>query len=315
MIDNEMVSRIVGKIVLLLILCLPVVSLSFAHPSPLSSRNNGNKSDKIPLPSHNPERTVVLAYNKPAGVVTTHAQDDELGRGNVYQDIYSMQGYVGVAKKIGAIDDKDALPVTQDLFENLTEIRSRLHAIGRLDADTTGLLLLTNDGGLVHHVTDKSAATLLEQPPVTKTYQAVIMGYHDQSSPAIQQIIQQGVDIGAKQGGWTEPPDDLTVLGHPTHKSTQVSLTIREGKNRQVRRMFHAVGSGVMQLQRTRIGSRLSTDGLAVGAWRILSDDEVREGLHWTPRVLPDAVATSRSKRNAKKDAPRPMPSRRRRRM
>jgi len=73
----------------------------------------------------------------------------------------------------------------------------------------------------------------------------------------------------------TRPVDDLQILDHPNHKSTLpvVSLTISEGKNRQERRMFHALGSGVNpELKRTRSGTESTLDGLEENAWRILTD-------------------------------------------
>ena len=159
-------------------------------------------------------------------------------------------------------------------FEKATGIRSKLHAIGRLDADTTGLLLLTNDGRLVNYVTNPDAKIedheLYRDPSddsptptgkvVNKTYQALIMGHHTDES---LQSIREGVDIG--KGYITKPllsKDDLKILKHPNHKSTIVSITIGEGKNRQIRKMFHAIGSGVMKLKRTRIGEHLTLNGV-----------------------------------------------------
>jgi 23S rRNA pseudouridine2605 synthase len=157
-------------------------------------------------------------------------------------------------------------------------MRSELHAIGRLDTDTTGLLLLTNDGGLVHHVTTTAS--------ILKTYEAVIMGTWNDTSPAIVEMKENGVDIGSKYGGWTRPPHSLVVLDHPTYKSTLVELTISEGKNRQVRRMFHAIQSGVMKLKRTRVGNALTLGDLKEGQWRILTDKQVETYLDWKPRVV-----------------------------
>jgi pseudouridine synthase len=169
-------------------------------------------------------------------------------------------------------------------FEQATGIRSKLHAIGRLDADTTGLLLLTNDGGLVHHVTNPNAPThIAETGAITKTYEALIMGHHTEDTLS---SLWEGVDIGAKYGGMTRPVHDLNILDHPNHKSTVVSLTISEGKNRQVRRMFHALGSGVMKLKRTNVGNHLTLKGLEEGEWRILSNQEVLDSLHWEPRDI-----------------------------
>jgi 23S rRNA pseudouridine2605 synthase len=193
---------------------------------------------------------------------------------------------------------KDSPPA--DTFQEATRIYSKLHAIGRLDADTSGLLLLTNDGGLLHHVTNPYALTVSissdgssgddatsfkEQSNklITKTYEALIMGYHTDES---LQSIREGVDIGKKYGGMTKPVHALQILDHPNHKSTVVSLTISEGKNRQVRRMFHSIGSGVMKLQRTKIGEDLTLGGVDEGHWRLLSDEEVERSLNWKPRDI-----------------------------
>lgn len=202
--------------------------------------------------------TVVVLLHKPADVVTTHATDDILDRPNVYQQLQA----------------DPSLP-------------DRLDAIGRLDAATTGLLLLTNDGGLIHHVTATSK--------IPKTYQAVIMGRYEESSPLLNQLRTEGIDIGSKHGGWVQPVPDLIVLDHPTPKSTLVSLSLTEGKNRQIRRMFHAGNSGVMKLHRCSIGS-LTLDGVAEGEWRVLSDDEVREHLGWAPRKIEEGKKRRRRK-------------------
>lgn len=208
-------------------------------------------------------RTCVIAYHKPANVVTTHAPEDVLGRYNVFQDLLKRS---------------DSLPL---------DFPKDWHAIGRLDAETTGLLLLTNDGGLVHHATNKNASTAVSKP-LEKTYEALIMGYHENDSDMLQIFRTEGVDIGAKYGGRTSPVQRVQVLGHPSHKSTLVSLTIVEGKNRQVRRMFHASGSGVVQLKRTAMGSGLTLEAAAPneGDWSALSDEQIVSALHWTPRFL-----------------------------
>jgi pseudouridine synthase len=199
-------------------------------------------------------------------VITSHSSADALPshhgiqRRTVYEDIFSIDGFVG---------SKGILP------------RSKLHAIGRLDADTTGLLLLTNDGGLVHHVTNPNSTASIQ-----KTYEAIIMGHWNDTSPAIEGMKQHGVDIGIKYGGWTRPPVSLVILDHPTPKSTRVEITLSEGKNRQVRRMFHAIQSGAIKLQRTRIGHALTCGGLKQGQWRIFTDQEVETHLNWKPRRI-----------------------------
>jgi pseudouridine synthase len=252
------------------------------------------------------ERTCVLLYHKPPNVVTTHAENDVKGRRTVFDDINSMNGYAGPQNNAATS------------IEQVTGVSSKWHAIGRLDVKTTGLLLLTNDGGLVHHVTNKEASSNTENSgkPISKTYDALIMGYHHDENDTqgstdnasfmgiLHQMRTVGVDIGAKYGGQTLPVEHIAVLDHPTPTTTLVSLTIVEGKNRQVRRMFHALGSGVMKLKRTRIGELLTlrkagnhdfdynnedeADAclLNEGEWRVLSDEEVETCLNWKPRTL-----------------------------
>lgn len=218
-----------------------------------------------------PERTVVLLLYKSPNVVTSHVSHDD--RLTVYDQVQDMTAHSGKS------------------FEEVTQIRSKLHAIGRLDADTTGLLLITNDGGLVHHVTNKNA---LQQANIQKTYQALVMGHQTEDSLG---IFWEGVDIGTKYGGKTLPVDDLKILAWPNHKSTLVELTISEGKNRQVRRMFHSIKSGVMQLKRVAIGasgSQLNLEGLQEGQWRILSEEEVRTALQWEPKIIEEKAVGRR---------------------
>ena len=233
------------------------------------------------------DRTFVILYHKPPNVITSHSNNDAVSPSNtaprrrtVYQDIESMEGYVGEDKIIPKY-----------------VLKEKLHAIGRLDADTTGLLLLTNDGGLVHHVTNPTASTHNHNSIITKTYQATIMGHHTMDDPDMQKILHEGVDIGNKHGGMTRPAVALEVLDHPTPKSTLVQLTIAEGRNRQVRRVFHAIGSGVMKLARVSVGPLLQLGGLQQGQWRILTDEEVREGLNWEPRQILVSTVVSNEKR------------------
>jgi pseudouridine synthase len=245
------------------------------NPQPREPAPSGNKQSFIFIPNAE-ERTSVLLFYKPPNVVTSHVSPDD--RSTVYDEV-TMNGFVGTSSsgKSFAVSGKG--------FAETTGIYTKFNSVGRLDADTTGLLLLTNDGGLVHHVTNPSAQTHTKKGAVTKTYEALIMGHHTKET---LNMLWEGIDIGAKHGGMTQPVHDLQIINHPKSKTTTVSITISEGKNRQVRRMFHALGSGVMQLKRTHIGDKLNLDGLQEGQWRILTDTEIRKSLDWEPRVLPD---------------------------
>lgn len=290
--ESEKFRFVMPSSILLVLFSLVVPwALGLSPPSPQHSRrskkatqNNGQAFRDSKEESN--EKTVVLLYNKPANVITSHVSEDS--RSTVYDEVQSMNGF---------LIPQDHAPRNQNnlssgSFEEVTGIRSKLHAIGRLDADTTGLLLLTNDGGLVHHVTNRNAPTHQENSssfdPITKTYETLIMGHHDEIS---LESLWKGVDIGAKYGGMTRPVDDLQILDHPNHKSTLISLTISEGKNRQVRRMFHSLGSGVMKLKRTRIGEHLTLDGVEENTWRILSEQEIRNYLGWNVQELEQARA------------------------
>ena len=217
---------------------------------------------------------MVILYHKPVDIVTTHAIDDVLGRLNVYQDLL--------------LRCRSAATTLPPNFP------SGWHSIGRLDAATSGLLLLTNDGGLVHHVTNHRAASATDRP-LKKTYEVLVMGYHAEESSMFDQFRQGGIDLGKNQ--LTLPVQDLHVLDHPTAKTTRLSLSIIEGRNRQIRRMFHSCGSGVMQLTRTAIGSSssncLTIDMVPMaGDWCILSDEITSSTLGWKPRSLQDFKAS-----------------------
>ena len=159
--------------------------------------------------------------NKPAGVVTT--ADDPQGRPTV----------VG-----------------------LVPAEPRVFPVGRLDVDTEGLLLLTNDGELAHRLTHPSFG-------VEKEYVAELEG---SPSRAALRRLREGVEL---DDGTTAPA--RAALLEPS----VVRLTVHEGRNRQVRRMCDAVGHPVVRLIRTRIGP-LADRSLAPGAWRELAGDEVR---------------------------------------
>jgi 23S rRNA pseudouridine2605 synthase len=164
---------------------------------------------------------VYYLLNKPAGVVTT-ASDPE-GRRTVVQ---------------------------------LVPDAPRVFPVGRLDADTEGLLLLTNDGDLTFRLTHPRFG-------VEKEYLAQVEG--NPSPKAVRQL-REGVEL---EDGMTAPAKVSLV------PPNALRITIHEGRNRQVRRMCEAVGHPVVRLVRTRIGP-LAERGLKPGEWRMLTREEVR---------------------------------------
>ena len=136
----------------------------------------------------------------------------------------------------------------------------RLYPIGRLDYDAEGLLLLTNDGELAHR---------LQHPryKVPKTYLVKVRGHP--STEALARL-QQGVSL---EDGITAPAE-LKVM-EDDQKTTWISLTLREGRKHQVKRMCAAVGHPVLRLRRTKIGP-IELDDLRPGGIRRLKSREVR---------------------------------------
>jgi len=164
---------------------------------------------------------VVYALNKPAGVVSTAS--DTHGRPTVVELVHS---------------------------------RARLYPVGRLDADTTGLILLTNDGELAYRLTHPSFE-------VDKTYRAVVRGA-PVSERALRQL-REGVPL---EDGLTAPARVTRV------KPDTLEITIHEGRKRQVKRMCEHVGHRVIELQRVRFGP-LRLGELGPGKYRRLSEREV----------------------------------------
>lgn len=151
---------------------------------------------------------------------------------------------------------------------DLLRPEDRLHApfpVGRLDKDTVGLLLITNDGQLAHEL-------LSPRKHVAKTYEALVLGHVDERD--IRQFAQ-GVTL---DDGYVTMAADLQALGYEERDNgmcSRISLTIKEGKFHQVKRMFEAVGKKVLELKRVAMGPIKLDESLAEGEYRELTEDEV----------------------------------------
>ncbi|WP_094234073.1 pseudouridine synthase [Mogibacterium pumilum] len=167
--------------------------------------------------------------------------------------------YILLNKPVGYVtttsDDKNR-PTVLDLIQD--EDR-RIFPVGRLDYNTSGLLILTNDGDVANKLMHPSKE-------LDKTYRAVISGILTRGKIA---RLEKGVDIG----GFRTSPAKVEVLKH-NRNSTVVDITIHEGKNHQVRRMFKAIDAPVQTLERIKIGE-LVIGRLAVGGYRKLGPGEV----------------------------------------
>lgn len=174
-------------------------------------------------------------------------------------EVEEKKVYVAVNKPLGYItsmdDDRDRATVA----ELVADIPQRLFPVGRLDYNTTGLLIMTNDGELTYTLTHP-------KHEVYKTYVATVAGV---LSYARIDKLRKGVDIG----GFVTSPAYVRVIKQ-NQRSAVVEIRIREGKNRQVRKMFAAVGNKVQTLERKAIGD-IVLGRLMTGHYRKLTREEI----------------------------------------
>jgi len=178
--------------------------------------------------------------------------------------------YVLLHKPVGYVctmHDPQRRPTVLDLLPAALR-RLRVYPVGRLDRDTSGLLLLTNDGDFALRMSHPRYA-------MDKHYQALVQGC---PSPASLEALRKGITI--TEGDRRDPGSSYITVSARVSLLQQegancwLALTIHEGRKRQVRRMLAAVGHPVLQLIRVGIGS-FTLGNLPVGAWRYLTDEEV----------------------------------------
>lgn len=179
--------------------------------------------DGIPLPAE--EKKTYILLNKPVGYITSVS--DERGRATV--------------------------------MELVADVPSRVFPVGRLDYNTSGLLILTSDGDFAYAVSHPGKK-------IGKTYRARISGFLTRQA---KYLLEHGVDIG----GFTTSPARVEVI-RELSKQSIVEITIHEGKYHQVRKMFQAVGNPVQELTRIAIGP-VRLGHLARGHWRKMTGREI----------------------------------------
>ena len=168
--------------------------------------------------------------------------------------LYKPAGYVTTRS------DPQRRPTVIDLLQGVKEY---VYPVGRLDYDTEGLLLLTNDGDLTVRLTHPRHG-------VERTYEARVAGMPDE---AALERLRRGIPLDGRR----TLPAEVSLLNKRRNAGDGVlAITIREGRNRQVRRMLEAVGHPVKKLIRVGIGP-LSDRGLKPGRWRELRRDEVEK--------------------------------------
>jgi 23S rRNA pseudouridine2605 synthase len=171
------------------------------------------------------EEKIYILLNKPAGYVTT-------------------------------LSDPQGRPIVTSLLQN---IDTRIFPVGRLDINTEGALILTNDGDLAQKIQHPSFE-------INKTYVAVVEGH-----PSTEKLLK--LEKGIELEGHRTWPAKIKVLRQGLHDAT-IEIIIHEGKKRQVRKMFDAIGHKVIHLKRTAYGKLKLTD-LPTGKYRYLRDRDL----------------------------------------
>ncbi|MDX2435395.1 MAG: pseudouridine synthase [Desulfobacterales bacterium] len=169
----------------------------------------------------------------------------------VYILLHKPTGY------LSTVDDPQGRPIVTDLLKNIKE---RVYPVGRLDLNTEGALLLTNDGEL-------SQKILHPSHEVNKTYVAKVKGVPGRKK---LDALSKGIELEGRKT-W---PASIKVLKTEA-QSTVIQIIIHEGRKRQVRKMFEAIGHPVLALKRTAYG-QLELGGLGPGKYRFLAPRDIK---------------------------------------
>jgi 23S rRNA pseudouridine2605 synthase len=170
-------------------------------------------------------------------------------RTNTYVLLNKPKGY------LSSVSDPEGRKLVVDLVKG----QGKLHPVGRLDFNTEGLMILTNDGAF----TNKIAAS----KSIPKVYQVKVKGL---PTPVAINKLRRGVRL---DDGYKTAPADIKVL-KPTDKNGWYEVTLYEGHNQQIRKMFDSIGHSVVKLKRISIG-HVADGTLSTGSWRLLSPQEV----------------------------------------
>lgn len=169
---------------------------------------------------------------------------------NVYIMLHKPRGYVTTLS-----DEKGR----QNVAELVTDCGARVYPVGRLDMDSEGLLLLTNDGSFANDL-------MHPKHEVNKTYEVWVRGHH----PAGPALLGRSIELD----GYRIKKPQVKLLWEEGQKAKYL-VTIHEGRNRQIRRMCEAAGMTVTRLRRISEGS-LQLGNLPLGKWRYLTENEVK---------------------------------------
>ena len=181
-------------------------------------------------------------------IVKINGKDIKIKEKKEYILLNKPVGYITTSK------EQFGRPCVLDIIKDNT---TRVYPVGRLDMDTSGLLILTNDGDITNKITHP-------RNHIYKTYEVVTK--NELSNENIDKL-EKGVDIG----GYITQPAKVSKIG-----KNKFNVTISEGKNRQIRKMFESIDNKVIKLKRISIG-KLKLDNLKIGEYKYISLDELQK--------------------------------------
>lgn len=178
---------------------------------------------------------------------------------------------------------RETRPRAIDLINDRT--KGRIYTVGRLDEESKGLIILTNDGDFANHI-------MHPRYGVQKTYMVKLRG---RITDADVQRVREGVYLAEGKMGQSR-----VLIKRRTREFSNLEVTLKEGKNREIRRVFHSVGFKVVELRRTMIGN-LEDKKLKLGYWRHLTAAEIKELLNSST----EDGETGGRRKSARRPAPR----------
>jgi len=182
--------------------------------------------------------------------VTVEGKELEQRKGNIYIMLNKPEGYITTAREQFN---------RHFIMELLTDVQERVFTVGRLDMDTSGLIILTNDGDFADKITHP-------KNKINKTYIAEVKGFPDSAE-------MSKFKKGLKIEDYTTAPAEIRLVAKKKFSSI-VEIIIHEGRNRQVKKMCENIGHNVISLQRVALGG-LELGSLPLGKWKHLTKKEL----------------------------------------
>ena len=208
-----------------------------------------------------PEKDKVEVKSK-AGNIMQIVNDIESTENKKYEVKPEQKVYILLNKPVGYVTTVNDEKGRSTVMELLKDVKEKVVPVGRLDMFTSGLLLFSNDGEFINKVTHPKHET-------TKTYIVKTRGVPKEKD---LEKLRNGIKI---EDYVTSPAKVDLLLKDNTNNIARIWIQIHEGRNRQVRKMFEAIGKNVIALHRGKIG-KIAVNDMKLGTWRYLKPDEVR---------------------------------------